>query len=684
MPKDHFTNTRPFIAVVSAVVLLIAAVACGGSAEVQPTPALSTPTKAAPVPTNTPIPPTPEPTPAPVSVLVTPTPEPTPAPVDVDPSRILADSVAAMDALSSFHTLIEMKLSMGVTGSLVEIKTVAEADILRPDSSKGAFAFYIDDAPSIEFTFVQLGDDFYLKDPVSEQWILSPTTDGQQAASMIDVAGPETLGGLSAGELVGIEQMDGVPVYHIRGSLPTATLGGGSGTLDSDIWIGVSDSLIRRMTISGGSGLDAGSDASASDPFSALVGGEGETTIAFSSFNAPLEVSAPDQYIDAATAFELDEVSAVITELDSGWTRAELPSEGFSISAPPTWLLLPANIESIDMAVEYLAPLPVEVQDRMFNLIDTAYYYGSLKLVSMEAVAGNESTLLASFNVVIPEGESVTDLDEYIEEGISQARELFRIDGAVERRTETLPAGDAERIAFMAALDDEFSIAQVQYVMVNGGKPYIVTFTTTPGRIDEMTPVFERIAGTATIEVPSPPSDTEESEPAAMLQYDSPPPMSIDQARNYTATFLMEGGAEFEVALFAKEAPVTVNNFVFLAREGYYDGVTFHRVIPGFMAQGGDPTGTGSGGPGYQFPDEFDPSLRHDRPGILSMANAGPNTNGSQFFITFVPTPHLDNMHTVFGEVVEGMDVVNAISPRDPSTARAPGDVITSVTISEE
>ena len=109
--------------------------------------------------------------------------------------------------------------------------------------------------------------------------------------------------------------------------------------------------------------------------------------------------------------------------------------------------------------------------------------------------------------------------------------------------------------------------------------------------------------------------------------------------------------------------------------------MTFHRVIPGFMAQSGDPTGTGRGGPGYRFEDEFHPSLRHNKPGILSMANAGPNTNGSQFFITFVPTPHLDDAHAVFGEVIEGMEVVNSIAARDPSTASTPGEVITSITI---
>jgi len=165
-------------------------------------------------------------------------------------------------------------------------------------------------------------------------------------------------------------------------------------------------------------------------------------------------------------------------------------------------------------------------------------------------------------------------------------------------------------------------------------------------------------------------------------QYDAPPPMVIDPDKRYTAGIATDLG-DIEIELYADRAPKTVNNFVFLARDGYYDGVTFHRVIKGFMAQGGDPTGTGRGGPGYRFDDEFDPSLRHDGPGVLSMANAGPGTNGSQFFITFGPTPHLDDKHTVFGRVTKGMDVVMAIPERDPQWARESGLAMNSVTITE-
>ena len=166
--------------------------------------------------------------------------------------------------------------------------------------------------------------------------------------------------------------------------------------------------------------------------------------------------------------------------------------------------------------------------------------------------------------------------------------------------------------------------------------------------------------------------------------YSAAPPMTIDVNNEYLATFKLADGEEFAVQLYPDKAPVTVNNFVFLAREGYYDGTTFHRVLEGFMAQGGDPTGTGMGGPGYEFEDEFS-DLTFDRAGLLAMANAGPNTNGSQFFITYAPTPHLNNRHTIFGEVIEGMDVVENLTLRDPNqNPDFQGDVIKTIEITEQ
>ena len=167
-------------------------------------------------------------------------------------------------------------------------------------------------------------------------------------------------------------------------------------------------------------------------------------------------------------------------------------------------------------------------------------------------------------------------------------------------------------------------------------------------------------------------------------QYGAPPPMTINASKQYFATVKLAKGGEFVIQLFPDKAPITVNSFVFLARAGFYTGVTFHRVLEGFMAQGGDPTGTGMGGPGYEFVNE-DSDLTFDKAGVVAMANAGSDTNGSQFFITFGPTPNLNGGYTIFGQVIEGMDVVNGITRRDPGqNPTTPGDAILSITITEK
>ena len=155
--------------------------------------------------------------------------------------------------------------------------------------------------------------------------------------------------------------------------------------------------------------------------------------------------------------------------------------------------------------------------------------------------------------------------------------------------------------------------------------------------------------------------------------WSSPPENKLDTEKLYSGIMATDKG-EIKIQFYAKETPITVNNFIFLSREGYYDGLKFHRVIPDFMIQGGDPLGTGTGGPGYNFEDEIVTELKHDVPGILSMANAGPGTNGSQFFITHLATPWLDGKHTVFGRVTDGQEVVDAINQ---------GDKIISITINE-
>tara|TARA_B100000700_G_scaffold87448_1_gene98477 strand:- start:2644 stop:3300 length:657 start_codon:yes stop_codon:yes gene_type:complete len=175
-----------------------------------------------------------------------------------------------------------------------------------------------------------------------------------------------------------------------------------------------------------------------------------------------------------------------------------------------------------------------------------------------------------------------------------------------------------------------------------------------------------------------------------------PPSGNIDQSKEYTAIFDTEVGS-FSIYLYDDQVPYTVENFINLAQSGYYDKTTFHRVLPNFMAQGGDPSGTGAGNPGYRFEDEFHVDLRHNTEGILSMANSGVNTNGSQFFITFAPQPFLDafdendmpkncqsmqvSCHAVFGKVSEGMDVVKNIRLRDPMRDTTPGTVINSIKI---
>jgi cyclophilin family peptidyl-prolyl cis-trans isomerase len=166
-------------------------------------------------------------------------------------------------------------------------------------------------------------------------------------------------------------------------------------------------------------------------------------------------------------------------------------------------------------------------------------------------------------------------------------------------------------------------------------------------------------------------------------QWPAPPAMAIDPSKIYVATFKTAKG-EIVVELLADKAPVTVNNFVFLAGQGFYDNTTFHRVITGNFAQGGDPSASGTGGPGYRFQDEFNPALRFEEPGLLAMANSGPDTNGSQFFITFAPEPQLTGRHTIFGKVIEGLSVAEALAARDPQqNPTGPGDALLTVQISQ-
>jgi peptidylprolyl isomerase len=194
------------------------------------------------------------------------------------------------------------------------------------------------------------------------------------------------------------------------------------------------------------------------------------------------------------------------------------------------------------------------------------------------------------------------------------------------------------------------------------------------------------VTGAATQAAASPAAAT--SPAAAQMQtggqktYAAPPPMTIDVNKKYFATIKMDIG-DIKLELFAKDAPVTVNNFVFLARDHFYDGVTFHRVIPGFVAQAGDPTATGRGGPGYTIKDEVNSHQFLD--GTLGMAKtAAPNSAGSQWFIDYAPQPGLDGGYTAFGQIVSGRDVLDKIAPRDPATATEPGTKINTIVIEEQ
>jgi cyclophilin family peptidyl-prolyl cis-trans isomerase len=205
----------------------------------------------------------------------------------------------------------------------------------------------------------------------------------------------------------------------------------------------------------------------------------------------------------------------------------------------------------------------------------------------------------------------------------------------------------------------------------------LLLFTNTPAPVTPATPA--PLATTAGLPAtPAGPVPT-----VSYKQWPAAPAMAIDPSKIYVATLKTAKG-DIVVELLADKAPVTVNNFVFLAKQGFYDNTTFHRVIAGNFAQGGDPSASGTGGPGYSFSDEFNPTLRFEEPGLLAMANSGPDTNGSQFFITFIAEPQLTGLHTIFGKVIKGLDVAMGLTARDPQTnPTGPGDALISVQVTE-
>ena len=221
----------------------------------------------------------------------------------------------------------------------------------------------------------------------------------------------------------------------------------------------------------------------------------------------------------------------------------------------------------------------------------------------------------------------------------------------------------------------------ISVLSLNSGTPATVN----PDQMD-VTTVVNMVTATVDAAVPAATeAPAPAPAPAAGKQYPAAPPMTIDVNKAYTATIKTPRG-DIVVKLRPDLAPETVNSFVFLARDGYYNGLTWHRVLADFMAQGGDPTGTGMGGPGYTVKGEFSANVSFDKPGYLAMARPGNdvNGNGSQFFITTAPATYLDNQYTIFGEVTAGQDIVNGIPLRDPESATTPGEAMESITISEQ
>ena len=604
-----------------------------------------------------------------------------------------------MSELDSYRVTMDASLTVGSSGLTLEIPVSATVDYASPRRSKGVssidFGFF-----KTEVMFVSIEDDFYFTDYQTGEWSkgggldLLPFISPDQLIDFDDSGALYDFRGLSkndSGTISGPEEVDGVSAYRLSysvGDQASDAVDSELGAMSIDLWIDVEDSLLRRLEISGSFSVeDEQGGAASPTPLDALSGDiELDAVIAFSNFNEPVVIKPPDiEDSSPPMAVPLIEVP-----LESGWTSYELPDGSIGISVPPSWTVAELSAESIENLLSKSedsgSDLPENLALQLSRLGDQV----SFKLFGYREGGPTDSEFAPNFTVLMEQSELASDLEALAALSVQQIQAALPNAGRVNTRPLHVGGRDVVEIIYpvSAPLPDggELELGVAQYLMSAGSSYVVITFTDLASTIEDTLLEFRQIA--ETLETPSMLEDIRESDQTSKgesvtQQYSSAPAMSIDPSKTYTATFVMEDGSEFKVGLFADKAPNTVNNFVFLARDGFYDGVTFHRVIPGFMAQGGDPTGTGRGGPGYRFGDEFHPDLKHDRPGILSMANAGPNTNGSQFFITFVPTPHLDGRHAVFGEVVEGMDVVNAISPRDPATARAPGDVVTSISIDE-
>ncbi len=609
-----------------------------------------------------------------------------------------------MSELDSYRVTMDANLSVGSGGLTLEIPVIVTVDYASPDRSQGLSSIDLGFFKT-EVKFVAIGEDFYFTDPETGEWVkgggydLLPFISPDQLIDFDDSGTLYDFRGLSqddSGTVSGPESFEGVSAYRLSYSIDDQAaddMDSGLGAMNIDLWIGAEDNLLRRLQISGQFSVeDEQAGSSSTTPLDALSGDvELEALVTFSNFNDPVVIEPPAEFADSDVADTVPaDAPLVETLLDNGWTSYELPDDSIGISAPPSWTVAALTADSIEdlltKAAEGTSDLPENLALQLSRLGDQV----SFRLFGYRRGGPTDTEFAPNFTILVEESELAGDLDTLAALSIQQIETALPNAGDVNARLLDVGGNDVVEIIYpiSATFPDggELELAIVQYLMSAEPSYVVVTFTDLASTIEGTLSEFRQIA--KTLKVLSMPDETRESDQtnkgeSVTQQYSSAPAMSIDPSKTYTATFVLENGAEFKVNLFDDKAPNTVNNFVFLARDGFYDGVTFHRVILGFMVQGGDPTGTGRGGPGYRFADEFHPDLKHDRPGILSMANAGPNTNGSQFFITFVPTPHLDGAHAVFGEVVEGMDVVNAISSRDPATARTPGVAVTSINIEE-
>jgi cyclophilin family peptidyl-prolyl cis-trans isomerase len=590
-----------------------------------------------------------------------------------------------------------MIISTAQGATSIELPVTLQADFQKPLDSQGTVVIDIGFF-KIEIKFVTADGDFYMTDPETGEWILGASASDFLPLNPSDFAdaenfvGPDLLAESDRLTLEGTEEVDGIEAYRITASADSgsvAMLEGLDGELDMTFWVGVEDGLLHRIMASGKLAMPDTGAAQSDSLFGGLGGGDTgfEILIEYSDFDVPFQIETPEEFMEIQSSipdFQEDmeprDIEVKHTTLNSGWIRSDLPSEGLSITTPPSWVTLPLDPDSIDSALETFHESDDARFEFMAGQIEQFRDTREFKLFGFEQEPSSSETFHANMSVLATNAGLPSTLDAFADINVQQLESYWGVTD-VERQNIQLASGEAVRIGYTFPLPvsgDPIGASITQYLLLRCSTGVIVTFTASEEYASELDPLFTQIADTIEIR------ETEGRIcPKVAKQYNSAPAMTIDPSKEYTATFNMEDGSEFTIKLFADKVPNTTNNFVFLAKDGYYDGVTFHRVIPGFMAQGGDPTGTGRGGPGYQFADEFHPELRHDKPGILSMANAGPGTNGSQFFITFVPTPHLDDHHAVFGEVIEGMDVVNAISPRDPMSARTPGDAVSSITINE-